>query len=118
MDLMGLNLPAYTLNLHAPRTRLGETDAGAAPPDRSSAVDLILQARFFSGIGGAGLLTLSGIPSVRILRSQGSASAKDWRERARFQRRFARFNLERLDPEPGIAPGAIRRFAGTTRGWV
>lgn len=113
MDLMGLNLPAYTLNLYASRAK-----PGGGVPLHAPMVDLILQPRFFSGIGGAGLLTLGGVPSVRILRGQGRFSAQEWAARARFQRCFARFNRERLDPAAGLAPGPIRRFSGTTRGWV
>jgi hypothetical protein len=117
MDLMTLNLPAYTLNLHVPRSgphadRRGQ-DTAAAP-----LVHLIIQPRLFSGIGGAGLLTLGGVPSVRVLRGRGVFTDAQWHERARFQRRFARYNLERLDAEPGLESGPIRRFASAEQGWT
>lgn len=117
MDAMTLNQPAYTLNLHAPhrdRHPLARASGQAGAP----LVHLILQARLFSGIGGAGLLTLGGVPSVRVLRGEGRFTPREWAERARFQRRFARFNLDRLGNEPGLAAGPIRRFAGPDRGWV
>jgi hypothetical protein len=117
MDLMTLNQPAYALNLHAPRSEL-DPDPPVSGPAAAPLVHMIIQPRLFSGIGGAGLLTLGGVPSVRVLRGQGAFTAAQWRERARFQRRFARYNLERLDEEPGREPGPIRRFASAERGWI
>lgn len=117
MDLMTLNQPAYTLNLHAPRSGLG-TDRLVPVSAAAPMVHLIVQPRLFSGVGGAGLLTLGGVPSVRVLRGHGAFTDAQWRERARFQRRFARYNLERLDWEPRLAPGPVHRFASAERGWI
>ena len=53
MDLMTLNHPAYTLNLHAPYPRPSAHGLAEAP-----VVHLIIQPRLFSGIGGAGTANL------------------------------------------------------------
>jgi hypothetical protein len=116
MGLMTLNQPCYALNLRAATTR------GPANPGETG-VHLIIQPKLFSGIGGAGLLALGGVPSVRVLRGHGTFSAADWEQRARFQRAFAAFNQGRLEPLPGVVgdaprPSAVRRFAGPTLGWI
>jgi hypothetical protein len=114
MDLMTLNQPSYAMNLHAAGVGPGLADAAE--------VQLIIQPRLFSGIGGAGLLTLGGVPSVRVLRGQGTFSAAQWERRARFQRAFACFNEERLleadGSHPALRPSPVRRFAGPVLGWV
>jgi hypothetical protein len=111
---MTLNQPCYALNLHAPGP--GE------PLAERAEVHLIIQPKLFSGIGGAGLLTLRGVPSVRIVRGEGTFSAAQWERRARFQRAFARFNQGRLLeaewPVDAVRPLAMARFAGPTQGWV
>lgn len=111
-----LNQPCYALNLHAAPLR------GRSPGD-GAAVRLIIQPKLFSGIGGAGLLTLGGVASVRVLRGQGAFSAAQWARRARFQRAFARFNQARLeesasDATHAVRPSPVRRFAGPALGWV
>lgn len=110
---MSLNQPCYSLNLCAPEPSLTEGTRNA-----TSEVLLILQTKLFSGIGGAGLLSLAGIPSVRILRGQGTFSSELWHHRARFQRDFAFYNRHRLADAPGIELGPVRRFADTESGWV
>ena len=115
---MTLNLPCYAMNLSASRS-----NAVAAPLIEADGVDLILQAKLFSGIGGAGLLGLSGIPSVRVVRGQGRFSAADWRRRAAFQRAFALHNRDALRGRGGVMNGgghgsAVRRFVDVERCWV
>jgi hypothetical protein len=114
--LMTLNQPCYALNLHAAPLQ-GRSRADVAE------VRLIIQPKLFSGIGGAGLLTLGGVPSVRVLRGQGSFSVAQWARRARFQRAFARFNQACLqesasDAAHRLRPSPVRRFAGPDLGWV
>ncbi len=111
--LMTLNHPAYALNLHAPRCRSPAHGLAEAP-----VVHLIIQPRLFSGIGGAGLLTLGGVPSVRILRGQGTFSLAQWQQRARFQRAFACFNRDAPGADAVTAALPIRRFVDFERGWV
>lgn len=79
---------------------------------------MILQTKLFSGIGGAGLLSLEGIPSVRILRGKGAFTLEQWHHRARFQRDFALYNTQRLADMEGIEPHPVRRFVDTTQGWM
>jgi hypothetical protein len=114
---MTLNLPCYALNLTASRP-----NAVDAPLIESDVVDLILQTKLFSGIGGAGLLGLSGIPSVRVVRGQGRFSEADWHRRAAFQRAFALHNSDALQGCGGVGGGdrcsAVRRFVDPERGWV
>lgn len=112
MDLMTLNQPAYALNLHAPHPLPPGCTLAQAP-----LVHLIIQPRLFSGIGGAGLLTLRGVPSVRVLRGRGTFSAEQWHHRAGFQRRFARYNLERLGADDPVTTLPVRRFLGLEQGW-
>ncbi|WP_295583908.1 hypothetical protein [uncultured Lamprocystis sp.] len=112
-DLLTRNHPAYTLNLHAPHPRPSAHGLAEAP-----VVHLIIQPRLFSGIGGAGLLTLGGVPSVRVLRGQGTFSLAQWQQRARFQRAFACFNRDELGADEIIAPLSIRRFVDFEQGWV
>jgi len=113
-DLMTLNQPCYALNLHAP--------GRAKPLAENAEVHLIIQPKLFSGIGGAGLLTLRGVPSVRIVRGERTFSADQWEQRARFQRAFACFNQERLLeadwPSDKVRPLPVARFAGPRQGWV
>ena len=112
MDLMTLNQPSYALNLHAPVP----TEGALAAAD---VVHLIIQPKLFSGIGGAGLLTLGGVPSVRILRGEGAFTLEQWHHRTCFQQAFARFNRERLeDDQGGLRFGPSRRFADPVRGWI
>jgi hypothetical protein len=115
MGLMTLNQPSYAMNLHA-------TASQGHPMAEGALVHLIIQPKLFSGIGGAGLLTLGGVPSVRVLRGQGTFGADAWPRRARFQRAFACFNQERLlargGTEDGVRPSRVRRFAGPALGWV
>lgn len=103
--LMTLNQPCYSLNVQA-----AARDTGA--------VHLILQPKLFSGIGGAGLLGLGGVPSVRVLRGFGTFSAEQWHQRAAFQRDFARFNQELLGDSTDIALERPRDFRGFARGWA
>lgn len=110
---MTLNQPCYSLNLQAPFA--GST---ARPIDKAGNVWLTIQTKIFSGIGGAGLLSLEGIPSVRIVRGEGTFSPEQWHHRALFQRDFALYNGSRLSRVPGIRLDPIRRFADTARGWM
>jgi hypothetical protein len=108
MHLMTLNQPSYALALHA-----------ASPEWSACPVWLSVQPRLFSGIGGAGLLSLAGVPSVRVLRGQGAFGDDQWRARARFQHAFACFNQARLEgTEPGLKIRDPSRFAGPDQGWV
>ncbi len=111
--LMTLNQPCYSLNLRA-ATRGPKAGAGTD----ARAVDLILQPKFFSGIGGAGLLGLGGVPSVRVLRGFGTFSAEQWHERAAFQRDFARYNQDQLRDDPQFAFERVRDFRGLAHGWA
>jgi len=111
--LMTLNLPAYAMNLYAPiRNRRG------APLGQASRVHLTLQPKLFSGIGGAGLLSLGGIPSVRVLRNAGRLTPREWHRRTAFQRRFAAFNQTQCDDDPALRFEPIRHFANPHLGWV
>jgi hypothetical protein len=108
MHLMTLNQPSYALALHA-----------AGPGWSARPVWLSVQPRLFSGIGGAGLLSLAGVPSVRVLRGRGTFTDEQWRGRARFQRAFACFNQARLaGTEPGLRVQDPNRFAGPDLGWL
>lgn len=109
---MTSNQPCYSLNLHAP-----PDGSSNRPIVEAQQVWLVIQTKLFSGIGGAGLLSLGGVPSVRILRGEGTFSTEQWHHRAHFQREFARYNETRLSDLPGIRLDPIRRFAGTKRGW-
>jgi hypothetical protein len=110
---MTLNQPCYSLNVCSPAPNLP-----ARPLDEAPDVLLVLQIKLFSGIGGAGLPSLGGIPSVRILRGEGTFTPEQWHHRVRFQRNFARFNERRLAGMAGVTSDPPRRFAGSTRGWV
>lgn len=113
--LMTLNLPSYALCLHG----AGGTAAVRDPKMLGdSAVDLSIQPRLFSGIGGAGLLGLAGVPCVRIARGRGRYSLAQWSERARFQRDFAAFNQRRMADGDGLVFEPLRTFAGIPAGWV
>lgn len=112
---MTLNQPCYSLGLHGAITASGR--AGTTP-----AVVLAIQPRLFSGIGGAGLTALRGIPSVRILRGQGSFCESEWQRRAAFQRGFAEHHAAALAAAPASAASVRcsppRRFRGFSLGWV
>jgi len=110
---LSLNQPCYSLNVCAPAPNSVERPLDGAPE-----VWLILQAKLFSGIGGAGLPSLAGIPSVRIVRGEGTFSAEQWHYRARFQRDFALYNEKRLAGMEDVDLQPVRRFADTSRGWV
>jgi hypothetical protein len=110
---MTLNLPCYALNLSASRP-----NALDGPLIEADSVDLILQTKLFSGIGGAGLLGLNGIPSVRVVRGQGRFSEADWRRRAAFQRAFALHNSDALRETVGGSCSEVRRLLDLERGWV
>ncbi len=116
MGLMTLNQPAYAMNLHAMGSQ-------GHPLAEGAQLHLIIQPKLFSGIGGAGLLTLGGVPSVRVLRGQGAFSADQWQRRAQFQRAFACFNQEHLQGaeealREAVRPSPVRHFAGPALGWV
>jgi len=111
--LMTLNPPSYALNLFAPgRNR------PSAPTAAASAVYLSVQPKLFSGTGGAGLLALDGLPSVRVCRGAGHFSVAQWHRRAALQRAFALHNAERLRGLIGGGYGRVRRFVDCERGWV
>ena len=109
---MSLNQPCYTLNL---------TDAPppAHPPSsrQDKPVLMILQTKLFSGIGGAGLLALDSVPSVRIVRGQGMFSERQWQVRTDFQQSFARFN-QAAHAASEIRFEPVRLYAGPQQGWI
>ncbi|MFP4279399.1 MAG: hypothetical protein ACLFQI_05295 [Halochromatium sp.] len=90
MHCMTLNQPCYSLTLSPMDAR------GHPSPSSDGPLLLSLQVKLLSGIGGAGLFSFPGIPSVRVLRSQGCFTDADWRQRADFQRRFAAYNRHAL----------------------
>ena len=109
---MTLNQPCYGVNLHAPmRNTPGEQLVAA------DEVWMIIQTKLFSGTGGAGLLALDGIPSVRVLRGQGSFSPRQWQRRSAFQRDFALYNSARSTEWPGVGCSPVRRLVDFRRGW-
>jgi hypothetical protein len=111
--LLTLNPPSYSLSLHAPVRNMA-----AATVAEAREVYLSIQPKLFSGTGGAGLLWLDGVPSVRIRRGVGRFGERDWRRRAAFQRAFAQYNARRLEELHGAGCGAARRFVDCERGWV
>jgi hypothetical protein len=113
MDLMTLNQPCYALNLHAP-----ERNRPDATLEDAEVVHLTIQPKLFSGIGGAGLLGLGGVPSVRILRGEGRLSVESWHRRGRFQRAFAERNQRLQGDNLDIRFGPLRRFVDPSTGWA
>jgi hypothetical protein len=111
--LMTLNAPSYSLNLHAPIRNTAATPVAAARE-----VLLSIQPKLFSGTGGAGLLWLDGVPSVRIRRGVGAFSQAEWRARTDWQRAFALHNAAALAALLGPGCEQVRRFADCDRGWV
>jgi hypothetical protein len=110
---MVLNQPCYALNLYTPKANGPDSGLIEAGP-----LYLIIQTKLFSGIGGAGLLTLNGIPSVRVVRGCGRFSERDWHRRADFQRAFAEHNAEALRPLLRAGSASPRRFRDLEQGWV
>ncbi|WP_295881099.1 hypothetical protein [uncultured Thiohalocapsa sp.] len=111
--LLTLNPPSYALNLFAPgRNRPG------APVAAAETVYLSIQPKLFSGTGGAGLLALDGVPSVRICRGAGHFTEAEWRRRAAMQRAFAQHNAGRLRALLGTGCGPVRRFVDFDSGWA
>jgi hypothetical protein len=113
MHCMTLNQPCYALNLYAPRPNRPD-----APLIEADQVYLILQTKLFSGTGGAGLLTLDGIPSVRVLRGSGRYTEAQWRRRAEFQHAFALFNSHALGESLGLGCTPVRRLIDFEQGWA
>ncbi|MCF7996094.1 MAG: hypothetical protein K9L88_14805, partial [Chromatiaceae bacterium] len=114
MHQMTLNQPCYSLSL-SPMDALGRSTLGADGP-----LLLSLQLKLFSGIGGAGLFSFPGIPSLRVLRAQGQFSDADWQRRADFQRRFAEYNSTRIKQacaEGRLHCGPVGQFQSAT-GWT
>ncbi|MBK1731782.1 hypothetical protein [Thiococcus pfennigii] len=116
--LMTLNQPSYALCLQEARQENGRETRSGTGTGEGPAVYLCLQPKLFSGIGGAGLLRLAGVPCVRVRRGCGTFTAAQWAERARFQRAFAAFNEARLSGTPRLVCGPRRTFAGPPAGWV
>jgi hypothetical protein len=112
MDLMTLNQPCYALSLHAP-----ERNRPGARLEDAGLVHLAIQPKLFSGIGGAGLLMLGGVPSVRILRGEGCLSVESWQHRSAFQRDFAQFNQIVQADAPDIRFEPLKRFSDPHTGW-
>jgi hypothetical protein len=82
---------------------------------------LSVQLKLFSGIGGAGLLSLPGIPSVRVLRGQGRFQLDAWQTRSHFQRAFAAYNSAALRQNPAtsdLIAGPIAAFRNINDGWT
>jgi len=116
MHCMTLSQPCYSLSL-SPMDAQGRSTATARGP-----LLLGIQLKLFSGIGGAGLVSLPGIPSVRVVRAQGQFSEADWLRRTDFQRRFAAYNSEALSSSPDGQSGELvrapmHRFRGVATGW-
>ncbi len=115
--LLTLNAPAYAINLFAPGRNQPDAPAAAA-----ESVYLSVQPRLFSGTGGAGLLALDGVPSVRVCRGVGTFDAAQWRLRTEFQRAFALHNATYAGDLIGAGGpggwGAVRRFVDCEQGWV
>jgi hypothetical protein len=112
--LLTLNSPSYSLNLHAPAR-----NTASRPLADAEAVYLSIQPKLFSGTGGAGLLWLDGVPSVRIRRGVGRFSEADWRRRATLQRAFALRNAAQLrGGSGGVDCSRVRRFVDCEQGWV
>lgn len=115
MHCMTLNQPCYSLGLSAHIANRIDT-----PLAQASAAWLMIQPRLFSGIGGAGLPALRGLPSVRVQRGAGHFSAPDWQRRAAFQHAFAAYNQAALQ----AAGSAAWRFGPLAcrhdhrRGWA
>jgi hypothetical protein len=106
---MTLNQPCYSLGLTAfPVAGQRPQAAQQAGPSQTRPI-LSIQLKLFSGIGGAGLLSLPGIASVRVVRGHGRFSADAWHRRACFQRRFAAYNTAALH---GVAGGRGSTWAG------
>jgi hypothetical protein len=107
---VSLNQPCYTLNLCTP-----ETNSRTSPLPGAREVYLAIQVRLFTPIGGAGLLSLGGVPSVRIVRGEGRFTRRDWEQRAAFQRDFA---VRVADTLAGAAIiDEVREFRGAEAGW-
>lgn len=111
--LLTLNAPAYALNLFAPGRNRPE-----APVAASDVVYLSVQPKLFSGTGGAGLLALDGMQSVRIRRGVGHFDSTQWRQRTELQRSFALYNAEQLRELSGLNCGPVRSFVDCEQGWV
>ncbi len=111
--LLTLNPPSYALNLFSPGRNLPRTPLAAA-----GLVYLSIQPKLFSGTGGAGLLALDGLPSVRVCRGAGHFDAPQWRRRAALQRAFALHNAEALRGLLGAGCGRVRRFVDYEQGWA
>lgn len=115
--LLTLNAPAYAINLFAPSRN--QPDAPAATTE---AVYLSVQPRLFSGTGGAGLLALDGVPSVRVRRGVGAFDGARWQRRTELQRAFALHNAASTGDLIGAGGpagwGAVRRFVDYEQGWV
>jgi len=114
---MSLNQPCYSLSMSA----LPGAEEHADWLDHR-APRLNLQLKLFSGIGGAGLISLPGIPSVRVVRGRGCFSPADWRQRTEFQRAFAAYNSTALMQPNGIGArlevGPVGRLTDLQAGWV
>ncbi|MBK5941006.1 hypothetical protein [Halochromatium roseum] len=114
MHQMTLNQPCYSLSL-SPMDARGRSTLGADGP-----LLLSLQLKLFSGIGGAGLFSFPGLPSVRVLRAQGQFSDADWQRRADFQRRFAEYNstsIKQAYAEGRLHCGPVGQFQSAS-GWT
>jgi hypothetical protein len=111
--LLTLNPPSYALNLFAPGRNRPEAPVAAA-----GHIYLSVQPKLFSGTGGAGLLALDGLASVRVCRGAGHFSEAEWRRRAAMQRAFALHNAERLRGLIGGGCGPVRRLVDFVQGWA
>ena len=105
-----LNMPCYSLNIHAPQLNHSDRPLLAAEE-----ILLAIQPKLFSPIGGAGLLYLNGIPSVHIVRGKGYYSTDAWRQRARLQSEFAAYN-QAAESSAELAI-SCHRFVDCETGW-
>jgi hypothetical protein len=114
---MTLNQPSYSLSLGSQAAADGHPDA----LEHRHPV-LKIQLKLFSGIGGAGLISLPGLPSVRVIRGHGRFSSADWRRRSELQRAFAAYNSEALRQANTLGTslrlGPIGALGDLRSGWV
>ena len=112
IEHLSLNPPSYALNIHSPlRNRPG------APLIDADAVYLIIQPKLFSAVGGAGSLSLAGVPSVYINRAVGHFSERQWHKRAAFQREYLQFCQPHLRPFAHQPVPPVRELKDFDQGW-
>lgn len=109
---LSLNPPSYALNIHSPARNRPD-----APLIDADAVYLIIQPKLFSAVGGAGSLSLAGVPSVYINRAVGHFSEQQWHKRAAFQRQYLQFCQPQLQPFARQPMPPVRALKDLDQGW-